>query len=89
MCFYNAHFPPESQGKKGYTDLRTCGPTCKTNEIIYDVIYASLPDDCKLTFAQMLCNFDHLCPFSKTIDFDKHFLNLLTDAERADGGASL
>jgi hypothetical protein len=28
------------------------------NKIIYDAIYASLPGDCKLTFAQMFCNFD-------------------------------
>ncbi len=51
----------------------------------------SLPDDCKLTFAQMFCNFDDLCPFKaplhvngKKIDFEKHVLDLLTDAERAD-----
>ena len=63
MRFYAAHYAPESQGEKSYTDPRTRGPTCKTNEIIYDAIYASLPDDCKLTFAQMFCNFDDLCPF--------------------------
>ena len=55
--FYAAHYPPKSQGEKSYTDPRTGGPTCKMNEIIYDTIYASLPDDCKLTFAQMFCNF--------------------------------
>ena len=63
----------------------------RTNKIIYDTIYASLPDDCKLTFAQMFCNFDDLCPFKaplhvngKKIDFEKHVLDLLTDAERAE-----
>ncbi len=80
-----------SQGKNDYTDPSTGGPTCKTNEIIYDAIYASLPDDCKLTFAQMFSNFDDLCPFKaplyvngKKIDFEKHNLNLLTDAECAE-----
>ena len=70
---------------------RTGGTTCKLNEIIYDKIYVSLPDDCKLTFAQMFCNFDDLCPFKaplyvngKQFDFEKHVLNLLTDAERAE-----
>jgi hypothetical protein len=63
LRFYNAHFPPESQGKKGYTDPCTGGPTCKMNQIIYDAIYASLPDDCKLTCVQMFCKFDDLCPF--------------------------
>ena len=63
MRFYAAHYAPASQGEKSFTDPRTGGPTCKTNEIIYDAIYASLPDDCKLTFAQMFCNFDDLCPF--------------------------
>ena len=58
LRIYAANYPPETQGKKGYTDPRTGGPTCKTNKIIYDAIYASLPDDCKLTFAQMFCNFD-------------------------------
>jgi hypothetical protein len=89
--FYAAHYPPKSQGEKSYTDLCTGGPTCKMNEIIYDTIYASLPDDCKLTFAQMFCNFDDLCPFKaplhvngKKIDFKKHVLDLLTDAERAE-----
>jgi len=37
---YATNYPPESQGKKGYTDPRTGGPTCKTNKIIYDAIYA-------------------------------------------------
>jgi hypothetical protein len=60
--FYAAHYGPASQGEKSFTDPRTGGPTCKTNEIIYDAIYASLPDDCKLTFAQMFENFDDLCP---------------------------
>ncbi len=80
-----------SQGKKSYTDPCTGGPTCKTNKIIYDAIYASLPDDCKLTFAQMFSNFDDLCPFKAPLyvngekfDFEKHFLNLLTNAERAE-----
>jgi hypothetical protein len=63
LRFYAAHYPPKSQGKKKYTDPRTGGPTCTTNEIIYDAIYASLPHDCKLTFAQMFDNFDDLCPF--------------------------
>jgi hypothetical protein len=91
LRFYAAHYPPVSQGEKSYTDPSTDGPTCKTNEIIYDTIYASLPDDCKLTFAQMFCNFDDLCPFKaplyvngEKIDFEKHVLNLLTDAERAE-----
>ena len=91
ITFYNAHYPPVTQGKKSYTDPRTGGPTCKTNEIIYDAIYASLPDDCKLTFAQMFSNFDDLCPFKaplyvngKKIDFEKHVLNLLTDTERVE-----
>ena len=89
--FYAAHYPPKSQGEKSYTDPRTGGPTCKMNEIIYDTIYASLPDDCKLTFAQMFCNFDDLCPFmaplhvnGEKFDFEKHVLDLLTDAERAE-----
>jgi hypothetical protein len=61
------------------------------NKIIYDAIYASLPDDCKLTFAQMFENFNDLCPFKaplsvngKKFDFEKHVLDLLTDAERAE-----
>jgi hypothetical protein len=77
--------------EKSFTDPRTGGPTCKTNEIIYDAIYASLPDDCKLTFAQMFENFDDLCPFKAPLsvngekfDFEKHVLNLLTDAKRAE-----
>jgi hypothetical protein len=61
--FYAAHYAPASQGEKSFADPHTGGPTCKTNEIIYDTIYASLPNDCKLTFAQMFCNFDDLCPF--------------------------
>jgi hypothetical protein len=91
MTFYNAHYAPESQGEKSYTDPHTGGPTCKTNKIIYDAIYASLPDDCKLTFAQMFSNFDDLCPFkaplyvnSEKFDFEKNVLNLLTNAERAE-----
>jgi len=91
LRYYAANFPPETQGKKGYTDLRTGGPTCKTNKIIYDAIYASLPDNCKLTFAQMFCNFNDLCPFKaplyvngKKIDFKKHVLDLLTDVECAE-----
>ena len=91
LRFYVAHYPPKSQGKKKYTDPRTGGPTCTTNEIIYDAIYASLPDDCKLTFAQMFENFDDLCSFKAPLyvngeksDFEKHVLNLLTDAERAE-----
>jgi hypothetical protein len=91
MRFYNAHYAPESQGENSYTDPRTGGPTCKTNKIIYDTIYDSLPDDCKLTFAQMFDNFDDLCPFKAPLcvkgekfDFEKHILNLLTDAERAE-----
>ena len=90
LGFYVANYPPET-GKKGYTDPHTGGPTCKTNEIIYDTIYASLPNDCKLTFVQMFCNFDDLCPFKaplyingKKIDFKKYFLNLLTNAEHAE-----
>ena len=89
--FYAGHYPPTAQGTKGCTDPRTGGPTCKTNKIIYDVIYASLPDDCKLTFVQMFCNLDDLCPLKaplyingKQFDFEKHFLNLLTTAERAE-----
>ena len=89
--FYAAHYAPASQGEKSFADPHTGGPTCKTNEIIYDAIYASLPDDCKLTFAQMFCNFDDLCPFKAQLnvngeifDFEKHVLNLLTDAERAE-----
>ena len=90
LRFYAGHYIPESQGEKSYTDPRTGGPTCVTNEIIYDTIYASLPDDCKLTFAQMFCNFDDLCPFKAPLyvkgvkfDFEKHFLGLFTDAQRA------
>jgi len=49
--FYAAHYAPASQGEKSFADPHTGGPTCKTNEIIYDAIYASLPDNCKLTFA--------------------------------------
>jgi hypothetical protein len=86
--FYGGHYPSASQGEKGYTDLCTGGPTCKTNEIICDAIYASLPDNC-LTYAQMFCNYDDLCPIKvplyingKIFDFEKHFLKLLTDAER-------
>jgi len=89
LRFCAVHYPPKSQGKKKYTDPRTGGPTCKTNEIIYVAIYASLPDDCKLTFAQMFDNFDDLCLFKAPLsvngekfDFEKH--NLLTDAERAE-----
>ena len=88
--FYAAHYAPASQGEKSFADPHTGGPTCKTNEIIYDAIYASLPDDCKLTFAQMFCNFDDLCPFKAPLyvngerfDFEKHVLYLLTDEERA------
>jgi hypothetical protein len=91
MLFYAANYPPKDQGKKKYTDPRTGGPTSKTNEIIYDAVYASLPNDCKLTFAQMFENFDDLCPFKaplsvngKKFDFEKHVLDLLTDAERAE-----
>jgi hypothetical protein len=91
LRFYAAHYPPVSQGEKSYTDPSTGGPTCKMNEIIYDAIYASLPDDCKLTFAQMFSNFDDLCSFKAPLyvngekfDFEKHVLNLLTDAERAE-----
>jgi hypothetical protein len=40
LRFYAGHYVPESQGEKGYTDPRTGGPTCTTNEIIYDTIYA-------------------------------------------------
>jgi hypothetical protein len=90
LRFYAGHYIPESQGEKSYTDPRTGGPTCTTNEIIYDTIYASLPDDCKLTFAQMFYNFDDLCSFKAPLyvngekfDFEKHVLNLLTDEERA------
>ena len=39
----------------------------------------------------MFCNFDDLCPFKaqlnvngENFDFEKHVLNLLTDAERAE-----
>ena len=91
MCFYAAHYALASQGEKSFTDPCTGGPTCKMNKIIYDAIYSSLPDDCKLTFAQMFCNFDDLCPFKaplyvkcKKNDFEKHVLNLLPDAERAE-----
>ena len=91
ILFYAANYPPKSQGKKKYTDPHTGGPTCKTNEIIYDAIYSSLPDNCKLTFAQMFDNFDDLCPFKAPLyvkgekfDFEKHVLNLLTDEERAE-----
>jgi hypothetical protein len=91
LRFYAANYPPKSQGKNKYTDPRSGGPTCKTNEIIFDAIYASLPDDCKLTFVQMFDNSDDLCPFKaplsvkgEKIDFEKHVLNLLTDAERAE-----
>ena len=91
MRFYCGHYPPDTQGTKGYTDPRTGGPTCKTNKIIYDAIYASLPDDCKLTFAQMFCNFDDLSPFKAPLyasggnfDIKKHVLNLLTAVERAE-----
>jgi hypothetical protein len=90
LRFYAGHYVPESQGKKSYTDPRTGGPTCTTNEIIYDTIYASLPDDCKLTFAQMFSNFDDLCSFKAPLyvngekfDFEKHVLGLFTDAQRA------
>jgi phosphoribosylformylglycinamidine (FGAM) synthase PurS component len=89
--FDAAHYAPASQGEKSFTDPRTGGPTCKTNKIIYDAIYASLPDDCKLTFAQMFENFDDLYPFKAPLyvkgekfDFEKHVLNLLTDEERAE-----
>jgi hypothetical protein len=88
--FYAAHYAPASQGEKSFTDPLTGEPTCSTNEIIYDAIYASLPDDCKLTFAQMFENFDDLCPFKAPLyvngerfDFEKHVLYLLTDEERA------
>ena len=91
LRFYAANYPPKSQGKKKYTDPRSGGPTCKTNEIIFDAIYASLPDDCKLTFVQMFENFDDLCPFKAPLyvngekfDFEKHVLYLLTDEERAE-----
>ena len=89
--FYAAHYAPASQGEKSFTDPLTGEPTCKTNEIIYDAIYASLPDDCKLTFVQMFENFDDLCPFKAPLyvngekfDFEKHVLYLLTDEERAE-----
>jgi len=89
--FYAAHYASVSQGEKSFADPYTAGPTCKTNKIIYDAIYASLPDDCKLTFVQMFCNYDDLCPFKATLyvngekfDFEKHVLNLLTDAVRAE-----
>ena len=88
LRFYAGHYPPESQGEKDYTDPRTGGPTCTTNEIIYDTIYASLPDDCKLTFAQMFYYFDDLCSFKAPLyvngekfDFEKHVLSLFTDAQ--------
>jgi hypothetical protein len=91
LRFYAANYPPKSQGKNQDTDPRSGGPTCKTNEIIFDAIYASLPDDCKLTFVQMFDNSDDLCPFKaplsvkgEKIDFEKHVLNLLTDSERAE-----
>ncbi len=64
MRFYGGHYPPTTQGTKTNTDPCTGGPTCKTNKTMYDVIYTSLPDDCKLSFAQMFCNFDDLCPFN-------------------------
>jgi hypothetical protein len=86
--FDAGHYSPNSQGNKGYTDPRTGGPTCKTNKIIFDMIYASHPDDYKLTFVQMFCHLDDLCPFKapeyvngKKIDFKKHVLNLLTNEE--------
>ena len=60
--FHGGHHRSNTQGTKGCTDPHTGGPTAKTNKIIYDAIYASLPDDCKLNFAQMFCNFDDLCP---------------------------
>jgi hypothetical protein len=88
LRFYAGHYIPESQGKMSYTDPRTGGPTCMTNEIIYDTIYASLPDDCKLTFAQMFYYFDDLCSFKAPLyvngekfDFEKHVLSLFTDAQ--------
>ena len=91
ISFYAAHYAPASQGEKSFTDSLTGEPTCSTNEIIYDAIYASLPDDCKLTFAQMFENFDDLCPFKAPLyvngekfDFEKHVLYLLTDEERAE-----
>jgi hypothetical protein len=91
MRFYCENYPPNTQGTKGYTDPRTGDPTAHTNKIIYDAIYASLPDECKLTFAQMFCNFDDLLPFKaplnvngKRFDFKKHVLNLLTDTECAE-----
>jgi len=96
LRFYAAHYPPVSHGEKSYTDPSTGGPTCKMNEIIYDAIYASLPDDCKLTFAQMFSNFDDLCSFKAPLyvngekfDFEKHVLSLLTDSNVLNGGASL
>ncbi len=55
VCFYYVgHYPPDNQGNKGYTDPHTGGQTCKARQ----TICASLPDDCELTFAQMLSNFD-------------------------------
>jgi hypothetical protein len=90
LRFYAGHYIPESQGEKSYTDPRTGGPTCTTNEIIYDTIYASLPDDCKLTFAQMFYYFDDLCSFKAPLyvngekfDFEKHVPGLFTDAQCA------
>ncbi len=75
MRLYGGHYPPDTQGAKGYTDPRTGGSTCKTNKIIYDAIYASLPDDCKLTFAQMFCNFDNICLFKTPLYFNGKKLN--------------
>jgi hypothetical protein len=33
------------------------------NKIIFDEINESLPNNCKLNFMQIFCNFDDLCPF--------------------------
>jgi hypothetical protein len=74
--YYAGHYPPQSQGKKSYTDLCTSGPTAKMNEIIYDGIYASLPDNCKLPFAQMFCNYDDLCPIKAPLNINGKKLTL-------------
>jgi len=50
--FYAGHYAPVSQGEKSYTDPSTGGPTCKTNEIIYDVIREKKTNDDMVTFSR-------------------------------------
>ncbi len=88
--FYAGHYPPESQGLHGYIHEVTRAATCATNRLICESVNSSLSDEMKMPFADMFDAFDDLCPMKAPLkvdgvkfDFKKHFLDVLSDEERA------